>query len=288
LLFAPGNHPRKLVKVGQFGSDAIVLDLEDAVAETEKTAARATVRAALASYDNVRTVIVRVNALQTDRLIEDVRAVVCSSLDAIIVPKVEDPTTLAIVDGVIAELEDAHGLPAGTIRILPLIETALGLVRCEEIAVSAPKRVPTLIFGLGDFSVDMGFDITPDATELLYPRSRIAVAARAARMRAPLDGPYLDLQNIDGLVEDTKRSRQLGFEGRVVIYPPHVEHVQGTYSYLGVEELEKARRLIEAFEHAERGGSASIQVDGRFVDYPIYRRAQRKVALYDTATKSMR
>jgi citrate lyase subunit beta/citryl-CoA lyase len=277
-----------LAKVGQFGSDAIVLDLEDAVAEAEKTAARAAVRAALPTYNIVPTVIVRVNALQTNRLFDDVRAVVCSALDAVIVPKVEDSTTLAIVDGVIEELEREHGLPAGNIRILPLIETARGLVRCEEIASSAPTRVPTLIFGLGDFSVDMGVDLTPDATELLYARSRVAVAARAARMRSPLDGPYLDLQNLDGLAEDTRRSRQLGFEGRVVIYPPHVEHVQRTYSHLSDEELRKARRVIEAFQNAERDGSASIQVDGRFVDYPIYRRALRKVALYDSAAKSMR
>jgi citrate lyase subunit beta/citryl-CoA lyase len=286
LLFAPGNHPRKLAKVGQFGSDAIVLDLEDAVAETEKTAARATVRAALPSYEKVPTVIVRVNALQTDRLVEDVRAVVCSSLDGIMVPKVEDPATLAIVDDLITELEGELRLPAGKIRILPLIETAKGLVRCQEIAFLAPRRVPTLIFGLGDFSVEMGFDLTSDATELLYARSHVAVVARAAGMRAAIDGPYLDLQNIDGLVDDTRRSRQLGLEGRVVIYPPHVEHVQRAYSYLAPDELAKARRVVDAFEEAERDGSASIQVDGRFVDYPIYRRAQRKLARYDTIVQS--
>ena len=286
LLFAPGNHPHKLAKVGQFGSDAIVLDLEDAVAETEKTAARATVRDALSSYGMVRTVIVRVNALQTGRLMDDVRAVACSALHGIMVPKVEDPTTLAIVDGLLAELETQMNMPTGTIRVLPLIETAKGLVRCEQIAFEAPRRVPTLIFGLGDFSVDMGFDITADGMELLYARSRVAVAARAAGMRAALDGPYLDLRNIDGLVEDSRRSRQLGLEGRVVVYPPQVEHVQRAYSDLATDELEKARRVVSAFEEAERSGSASIQVDGRFVDYPIYRRAQRKLALYQTMANS--
>ena len=191
LLFAPGNHPRKLEKVGGFGSDAIVLDLEDAVADAEKTAARQPVRAALSTY-----------------------------------------------------------------------------------------AAPTIVFGLGDFSVDIGVDLTADATELLYGRSRVVVAARAARLRPPLDGPWLDLQNIEGLVTDTLRSRQLGFQGRVVVYPPQVDHVQRAYSDLSQEEAERAQRVVEAFEQAEGEGSASIQVDGRFIDYPIYARAKEKLRLF--------
>jgi citrate lyase subunit beta/citryl-CoA lyase len=279
LLFTPGNHPRKLAKVGTFGSDASVLDLEDAVADAEKEAARATVRSALATYDPATLVVVRVNGAETGRLEADVEAVVCEELAGIMVPKVERPEVLVEVDRLLGELERERGLPEGRIRLLALIETAKGLVRCEEIAFAAPERLYTLIFGLGDFTVELGIDITPDATELLYARSRVVVAARAADLAQPLDGPYLDLQNVDGLVADTARSRQLGFQGRVVIYPPHVEPVQLTYSQLSEEELERARRVVEAFENAEADGSASIQVDGRFVDYPIYRRALHKLRL---------
>ena len=281
LLFAPGNHPRKLEKVGTFGSDAIVLDLEDAVADAEKEAARGMVRAALPTYDESTIVAVRVNGAETGRLEDDVRAVVCADLDCIMVPKVERAETLPRLDSLFSELEREHGLEQGQIRLLALIETALGLVCCEEIALNAPPRVLTLVFGLGDFSTDIGVDLTPDATELLYARSRVVVAARAARLRAALDGPYLDLQNFEGLSADSLRSRQLGFEGRVVVYPPQVEHVQRAYSDLPAEELERARRVVDAFEEAEEMGSASIQVDGRFVDYPIYRRATQKLRLYE-------
>lgn len=280
LLFAPGNHPRKLTKVGTFGADAIVLDLEDAVADAEKDGARILVRDALGTYDEETVVIVRVNGPDTGRLDEDVRAVVSSGLDCIMVPKVERPDVLPEVDELVAALERERGIEQGTIRLLALIETAKGLVRCEEIAAQAPERLQTLIFGLGDFTVDLRIDITADATELLYARSRIAVAARAAGLPQPIDGPYLDLQNVDGLVSDTLRSRQLGFQGRIVIYPPHVEPTQRAYSHLDEDELEQARRVVAAFEAAEAEGSASIQVDGRFVDYPIYRRAATKLRLH--------
>lgn len=281
LLFAPGNHPRKLAKVGTFGADAIVLDLEDAVADAEKDAARTMVRDALGTYEDPTVVIVRVNGADTGRLDDDIRAAVAPGLDCLMVPKVERPEVLPHVDEVLSALEREHGIAEGTIRLLALVETAKGIVRCEEIAAEAPERLHTLIFGLGDFTVDLGIDITADATELLYARSRVAVAARAAGLPQPLDGPYLDLQNTDGLVADSLRSRQLGFQGRIVIYPPHVEPAQRAYSHLSDEEVEQARRVVEAFEGAEAEGSASIQVDGRFVDYPIYRRALHKLRLHD-------
>lgn len=280
LLFAPGNHARKLQKVGGFASDAIVLDLEDAVADAEKAAARQLVRDALPTYTGSTIVFVRVNGVETGRLEDDVRSVVCPDLDGLMVPKLERPETLSELDRLLAELERREGLQEGSIRILALVETARGLVRCEEIAAAAPPRTLTLVFGLGDFSVDIGVDLTPDATELHYARSRVVVAARAARLRPALDGPYLNLFDVAGLVTDTRRSRQLGFQGRVVVYPPQVEHVQRTYAELSPEEAERAQRVVEAFEQAEAAGSASIQVDGRFVDYPIYARAQEKLRLY--------
>jgi len=287
LLFTPGNHPRKLAKVGTFGSDASVLDLEDAVADAEKESARATVRSALEIHrSGGALVIVRVNGPHTGRLEADVAAVVREGLGGIMVPKVETPEALIDVDRLVETLERQRGLEEGQLRLLALIETARGLVRCEEIAAAAPDRVYTLIFGLGDFTVDLGIDVTPDATELLYARSRVVIAARAAGLAQPLDGPYLDLQNIDGLVADTVRSRQLGFQGRVVIYPPQVEPVQRTYSQLSEHELELARRVVEGFESAEAQGSASIQVDGRFVDYPIYRRALHKLRLHEAFSEA--
>jgi len=283
LLFAPGNHPRRLEKVGQFGSDAIVLDLEDAVADAEKDHARTMVREAVATYDEPTIVMVRVNSHETGRMEEDTIAVVCEHVDCVMVPKVELPETLPRVDALLYALERERGLDVGTIRLLPIIETAKALVRVDEIASAAPERVLTLAFGLGDFSTDLQVDLTQDATELLYARQRIMVAARACGMRAPIDGPYLDIKNLEGLAKETRLSRQLGYEGRVVVYPGQVDVVQRVYAELSDEDAERAQRVIEAFEAAEGSGSASIQVDGQFVDYPIYDRARQKLRLHRAA-----
>jgi citrate lyase subunit beta/citryl-CoA lyase len=266
--------------VGDFGSDAIVLDLEDAVADAEKIAARASTRAALPTYDGT-VVMVRVNGARTGLLDGDVEAVVCPELDCLVIPKVESTETLVELDRVVSRLEQEQGVEPGRIRFLPLVETALGIVRCEEIAFSCPDRVVTLVFGLGDFSVDIGVDLTVDATELLYARSRVVVAARAAGLPSPLDGPYPDIHDLDGLRENTLLSRTLGFQGRVVVYPGQVETVQRAYSELSPEEADRARRVVEAFEEAEAAGIASIQVDGRFVDYPLYHRARHRLRLHE-------
>jgi citrate lyase subunit beta / citryl-CoA lyase len=287
LLFVPGSDRRKLAKVGTFGADAIVIDLEDAVADDEKTAARATTAEAIPTYDDGFVVIVRVNGRQTGRMVEDIASVVRPRLDAILVPKVEDGETLAEADRVLAGCERDAGLPVGEIRLLALVETARGLADCESILAAAPERLVTAIFGLGDFSVDIGVDLTPDALELAYGRSRLVVAARAAGLAKPIDGPYLDLFNEDGLVTDTLRSRQLGFQGRVAVYPPQVDPVQRTFSLLADEEVEQMRRVVEAFEEAEQRGVASIRVEGRFVDYPIYNRAREKLARHNAYEQSV-
>ena len=283
LLFAPGNHARRLEKVGQFGSDAIVLDLEDAVADAEKDLARTMVREAVATYAEPTIVMVRVNSHETGRMEEDTIAVVCERVDCLMVPKVELPETLPRVDALLYGLERERGLEVGSVRLLPIIETAKALVRVDEIASAAPERVLTLAFGLGDFSTDLQVDLTQDATELLYARQRIMVAARACGMRAPIDGPYLDIKNLEGLEEETRLSRQLGYEGRVVVYPMQVDVVQRVYAELSDEEAARAQNVIEAFEAAEGSGSASIQVDGQFVDYPIYDRARQKLRLHRAA-----
>jgi citrate lyase subunit beta / citryl-CoA lyase len=277
LLFVPGSDTRKLAKVASFGADAIVIDLEDAVADEEKTAARATTAEAIPTYEDGVVVIVRVNGRQTGRLFDDIESVVRPRLDMILIPKVEDPGTLLEADRLLARCEAEAGIEVGQIRLLALIETARGLVDCERILAEAPPRLVTAIFGLGDFSVDIGVDLTADAAELAYGRGRLVVAARAAGLAKPIDGPYLNLVDEEGLVADTLRSRQLGFQGRVAVYPPQVDPVQRTFSLLSEEEVRQMEKVVEAFEEAERRGVASIRVEGRFVDYPIYHRSREKL-----------
>jgi citrate lyase subunit beta/citryl-CoA lyase len=288
LLFAPGNHPRKLEKVVTFGADVVVLDLEDAVADAEKTAARGLVRDALSRYGDETTAVVRVNGETTGRLEDDMRSVACRSLSGIMVPKVEDPGTLDRVEEILLDVESGLGVDAGSLLLLVIVETAKGIVRCEEIAAAAPSRPVALVFGLGDFSVDIGVDLSREGDELLYARSRLVVAARAAELQAPIDGPYLRISDVEGLEEDCRHSRGLGFQGRVIIYPGQVEPAARAYSELSEEEEARCHAIVEAFEAAETSGSASIQVGGGFVDYPIYERAKRKLLLSEAVRQPAR
>lgn len=281
LLFAPGNQPRKLAKVGTFGADAVILDLEDAVPPNQKEEARPLVRAALSTYPDA-VAMARPNALTTGLCAADLDAIVCPSLQAILLPKTESPADLHTVDAILGELETREGVEPGTIRVLPLIETARGVSRVEEIAREAPPRVHTLVFGPADLSADLGIDLTPEGTEVLYARSRVVIAARAAGLAAPIDGPFLhDLQDQAGLVADARHGRQLGYGGKIVVYPPHVEPVNRAFSEVSPAERDRARQIVEAFEAAESAGSAAIQVGGIFVDYPIYHRARRTMRLWE-------
>ncbi len=286
LLFVPGSDTHKLAKVGGFGADLVVIDLEDAVADEEKTAARTTTRGALASFGSDQAVCVRVNSRPTGRMEEDIAAVVCPELDAIMVPKIEDSETLPAVDAALTAAERREGMPTGSVRVLALLETARGIVRCEGILDGAPERTLTAVFGLGDFSTELGIDLTPEATELLYARSRLVIATRAAGLRRPIDGPFLRLQDEDGLMTDSARSRGLGFQGRVTVYPPQVRSVQRAYSQMAEEDVERDRRVVQAFDEAIERGVASIRVDGRFVDYPIYNLAQERLRL-DAAFRAL-
>lgn len=279
LLFVPGSDREKLGKVARFRSDAIAIDLEDAVADDEKTAARPIAAEAVGALaGDPATIIVRVNGATTGRLEQDVAAVVQGGLDVIMVPKVEDADELALADRAIADAEAAAGLAPGSIALLPIVETPRGLVRCEEILGAAPRRTLTVAFGAGDYSTELGVDA--NGPGVMYARERLVVAARAAGLERPLDGPWLELEDLDGMVHDCRASRALGYQGRVIVYPPQVRPAQEAYSEISDEAAERARRIVGAFQEAEARGVASIRVDGRFIDYPIYRRAQDELRLH--------
>jgi citrate lyase subunit beta / citryl-CoA lyase len=286
LLFAPGADERKLSKLNSFGADAIVIDLEDAVAESQKTAARALARAAIPNYGDTQVVAVRVNSIESGRLEADIAAVACPQLAAVVVPKVQHPDTLHAADRALVAAERENGVETGTIRLMPLIETALGIVRVEGTLLNAPARTLTAVFGLADLAAELGVDLTAEGAELQYARGRVIVAARAADMVAPIDGPYLKLRHDSGLIADCRRSRALGFQGRVTLHPQQVASTQRVYSELSDEELAAQRRIVEAFEGAQRTGLAAVQVDGRFVDQPVYQLARRRLAGYESLVVS--
>lgn len=269
LLFVPGNDSRKLGKAGSAGADLVVIDLEDAVAEAEKTGARALASDAVGQLSAHALVAVRVNGIETGRLEDDVASVgTAPGLAVVVVPKVEAVDTLAVVDGLLA---------GSSIGLLALVETPLGVVRCEEILASAPERTITAMLGVADFTAALGIEPTDEGVELLYARQRLVVAARAAGMPGPIDGPYLRLDDPDGLIADTRRSRGLGFQGRVALHPRQVDPINRAYSELSDEQLAACERIVSEFERAEAAGVASIRVDGRFVDYPVYELARERL-----------
>jgi citrate lyase subunit beta/citryl-CoA lyase len=198
------------------------------------------------------------------------------------VPKIEDPQTLQTVDELLAAAERAQGMEAAAVRVLAIVETPRGIAHADEILERAPARTVTSIFGLGDFSVALGVELTADQAELAYARGRLVVATRAAGMVPPIDGPTLDLTDEDGLVRDCRRARSLGFQGKVCVYPPQVSPIQRSFSELTEVEVAATRRLVEVFEEAESRGVASIRIDGRFVDYPIYHLARRKLDRWES------
>ncbi len=275
LLFAPGNDLRKLRRLGDFGADAVVLDLEDAVADEEKVAARDVARSHLSGLKAAgRPTLVRVNGADTGLYIDDVKAVLADGLDGIVVPKVQDPKVLWDADPLLAQFEAEAGIPNGTIRLLALIETAQGMMRCEEIMANAPERLERVVLGSGDYRAELGLGVSAGESELAYPRGRLVVASIAAGLGAPVDGPFINIEDDAGLQVSCTISKSFGFEGRVVVYPGQVNTVNRVFGNYTPEELQHFRRIVEAFEAAEASGSAAIRVDGVFVDYPIYRQAK--------------
>jgi citrate lyase subunit beta/citryl-CoA lyase len=277
VLFVPGNDQRKLEKAGSSGADLVVVDLEDAVAESEKTRAREVARDAVGRLSSRLRVAVRVNGIETGRLLDDIVAVGVPGLSAVVVPKVEDVEVLLTAADEVGRCEREVGLDSGLIGLIALVETPLGIARCEEILSSAPPRTITAMFGVADFSAALGVEVTEHGSELLYARGRLIVAARAAGMPGPVDGPYLRLDDTDGLLDDSRRSRALGFQGRVALHPRQVEPINRAYSELSDEQLDAATRIVSAFEEAEAAGVASLRVDGKFVDYPVYELARLRL-----------
>lgn len=275
-LFAPGNHPRKVEKVFAAGADAVILDLEDAVAVGEKEATRAAVVDAM---QRPRTALgyVRINGVGTRWCMGDLEAVVGAWLDGIVVPKVESPEQLRLISERIGDIERRRGLPGGSIDLMPIVETALGVESAREIAAAGP-RVRRLAFGGGDYTTDLDIVWTRDEHELAYARAKLAHASRIAGIEPPVDTVVVQVKDVERFRMSAANGRRAGFFGKLCIHPDQVGPCNEAFSP-SENEIERARRIVAAFTAAEAGGSASIRLDGEFVDYPIVERARRVLAL---------
>jgi citrate lyase subunit beta/citryl-CoA lyase len=271
-LFAPGNHARRVEKALSLDADAVILDLEDAVATAEKKATRDAVSGALARPRRA-LLYVRVNAVDTEFCYGDLAAIVRPGLDGVILPKVESAAGLATADWLLAQLEREEGLTPRTIDLVPIIETARGLNQIDAI-LAAGTRVKRVAFGAGDFTLDVNMAWSRGEAELAYARAKIVTASRAAGIEAPFDTVWVDLADEEGLEASARTALGFGFQGKMCIHPNQIAIVNGVFTP-SEAEVAFAERVVAAFARAEAEGSAAIQLDGKFIDYPILYRAQR-------------
>ena len=282
LLFAPGNHARRVEKSLTLDADVVILDLEDAVAVAEKPATREKV---VAAFRAPRRALgyVRINAFDTPFCFEDLQAVVTRGVDGIVLPKVESPAQLVAVDWAVAALERARGLAQGGIDLMPIVETGRGMAALRDVARSG-TRVRRLSFGAGDYTLDVGMRWTFEERELDHARTAIVVESRAAGLDPPVDTVFIHLGRPEPFRRSVELARDLGFQGKLCIHPEQVGPVNEAFTPTG-EEIARSERYVAAFEEAEANGSASIQVDGYFIDYPIVEKARRTLRIAESIRK---
>jgi citrate lyase subunit beta / citryl-CoA lyase len=275
-LYVPANRDKFLEKAIALPSDAFIFDLEDSVPAAEKENARAGVRAYAPRIADNR-VWVRLNGLDTEFAEADLDAVIgVEGLAGLFLPKVETRAEVLRWDSMIAALEDARGLTAGSVKLVLSIETALGVLNAYDMAVATP-RAASLTFGGaqdGDLNTDLGCAWSIDGPEMLHARSHTLLAARAARFDTPLDGVFANVRDGAGFERDTALSRRLGYRGRKLIHPAQIEPCNRLYRP-SEAELDYYARVLEAFEAAAKQGSASTTVDGRMIDVAMANAARR-------------
>lgn len=262
-LFAPANHPRRVEKALGLASDAVILDLEDAVPEAEKEAARKAVAEA-AKMPRKARLYIRINALSTPYGLADLAALP-KDIDGVVIPKCESTMDVG------QAAAHARGLD-----LMPTIETARGLEAAEEIALSS-VRVRRLAFGALDFALDLGLSPGRDEAEIAPYRARLVMASRLAGREPPIDSPSPDFRDLDALKASCERARRMGFQGKLCIHPDQIAVVHAAFTPTP-EEIAEAERIVAAAEAAERQGHGAAQVDGKMIDAPVVAKARRILA----------
>ena len=286
ILFAPGSKERVMTKALESGADAVLLDLEDSVPLASKAEARSLVAkvidgvAAAGTGRDGPAIFVRTNAAATGLLDDDLAAIVRPGLEAIFVPKVESVSEVQNAASLLERLESAQGIKTGTIEIVLMIESALGVYRCFDLINASPRVASTCIGGAqdGDLQTDLGCSWSVEGTELFYARSKVLLDTRAAGKAWPLDGVYGNLNDEAGLIQDSRLSARLGYVGRTVIHPKQIAPVRQAYA-VPAAEVAYYQKVVSEFEAVEKTGSAAITVDGKLVDYAMVQRARRVLAL---------
>jgi citrate lyase subunit beta/citryl-CoA lyase len=278
-LFVPGDRPERVGKAVNTEASAVIIDLEDAVSPLQKNIAREVAVEKIKAHAG-KTLIVRVNHLESGLAKKDIEAVVQKGLFAIMVPKLALPADLMQVDRLVMQAEGKNAVEPGSTRITPLVESALAVENAYALACTQTdcNRLWTLSFGAADFSLDLGVDMTREGRERHYPRARMAVACRAAGLEPPLDTPYMvDLKDLDALEADARAARNLGFGGKMCVHPNQVAVINRVFSPTN-EEVMQAEKIIAAFSEAEKQGVGAIQLNGKFIDIALVKKARRILA----------
>ena len=275
-LYVPGNRKDLIEKAVEYGFDALIIDLEDTVPIHLKEQTRWEVADIIPKLKDVCTV--RINS-EPSYLEEDLNAVVSKHIYGVVIPKVESVTLVEKVDDILNVLERERSLEANSIKLLLLIESALGVVKCFEIA-SAARRVETVIFASmqdGDLHRDLKCEWSIEGTEFLYARSKVLLDARAAGLKYVLDGAFGNIKDEEALRKDCDLSRRLGYDGRTLIDPKQLPIAREVYS-TSSHKLSYYKRMVRAFEEAEKEGLAAVSFEGHFIDYATYKMAKEELS----------
>jgi len=272
LLFVPGNKENMLEKASGFRPDVFIPDMEDSVPVAEKANAREVIRAFLPKLAQTGVPIMpRVNSLDTEWIEDDLAAVVGPHIYGISVGKVDVPEDIQTIADMLAELEKKAGIEPGTLKMIPWLESAKAIVHCYPICSASP-RIVGVAFGGEDFTHDMGIERLEDESEVAYPRNVLCIAARAAGIAA-LDTPFFRFKDEAALKANIAASKQTGFKGKFAIHPAQIGAINAGFSP-SAAEIEHARRVVAAFDEAERQGRGSTSLDGMVIDVPVVKRAR--------------
>src|SRR5437879_5177765 len=272
-LYLPGSEPKYFINAALHMPDAVILDLEDSVHRDEKDAARILVRNTLRAVDfGGCERMVRINQLPMG--LEDLAEVISESPELVLIPKTEHPQQVAEVDRMISELKHRHKIDR-PIWLMPILESALGIENAFAIA-TATANVVALTIGLEDYTSDLGVTKTPEGRESRYARARVVNAAKAAGVQA-IDSVFGDVGNVDGLRRWAASSRELGFEGMGCIHPSQIAVIHDAFTP-SQAEIEKALKIVAAFEEAQQRGLGVVSLGSKMIDAPVVERARKLVA----------
>ena len=286
LLYIPGNNPGMIQSCSIYGADGVLLDLEDSIALTEKDAARTLVRHALETLDFGKVErVVRINGRDTPFFAADLAEIIPARPDAIRLPKVDSAEDVLEADRLISKIEAERGIAPGSVRIQAMLETARAIANALSIAAASP-RVSGLTLGGQDLAADLGVKATKSGTELLYARGAVIIAARAHGLEA-FDTVYTDINDMDGLREQTLLAVSLGFSGKAAIHPSQIPVIHAAFTPTETE-LRKALAVVAAARDAQARGSGVVALNGKMIDAPVVAQAGRTLELARLAGMEVR